>query len=280
MDRSWRGDGTADRGAAGAAGILRRFLRDLDLGLLAMSSDSLIGARHDPFGHSAFFGLGALTACGRLLAASPPNLWLHPVRPRRRRRRRRSSWPIFHPPARIYFAIIHVDLQSIFDVIIFTWATPSPAAQNGLIFNAPASVDPSLMTRASTSTTMDWFVLAVVVGSPLPAGYAVAVRHATFWNRSAERAAQPRHRLSGRTLQDGVGHAVGAVRRSCRRALRDPERIRRGAGNFVDFRPWVDSAIDNVMGGIGTLVGLIVGAGFFQLMRELNRRGWVWRSVP
>jgi branched-chain amino acid transport system permease protein len=33
-----------------------------------------------------------------------------------------------------------------------------------------------------------------------------------------------------------------------------------------------ETVIYNVMGGIGTLVGPIVGAGFFQLMRELLSR--------
>ena len=33
-----------------------------------------------------------------------------------------------------------------------------------------------------------------------------------------------------------------------------------------------DTVIYNVIGGIGTLVGPIVGAGFFQLMRELMAR--------
>jgi branched-chain amino acid transport system permease protein len=40
------------------------------------------------------------------------------------------------------------------------------------------------------------------------------------------------------------------------------------APDFVYFLISGDAVIWNVMGGIGTLVGPIVGAGFFQLIRE------------
>ena len=44
------------------------------------------------------------------------------------------------------------------------------------------------------------------------------------------------------------------------------------APDFVFFVTSGDTVIFNVMGGIGTLVGPIVGAGFFQLLRELMSR--------
>ena len=44
------------------------------------------------------------------------------------------------------------------------------------------------------------------------------------------------------------------------------------APDFVYFLTSGDTVIYNVIGGIGTLVGPIVGAGFFQLMRELLSR--------
>jgi len=44
------------------------------------------------------------------------------------------------------------------------------------------------------------------------------------------------------------------------------------APDFVYFITSGDTVIFNVMGGIGTLVGPIVGAGFFQLIRELLSR--------
>jgi ABC-type branched-subunit amino acid transport system permease subunit len=44
------------------------------------------------------------------------------------------------------------------------------------------------------------------------------------------------------------------------------------APDFVFFVTSGDTVIWNVMGGIGTLVGPIVGAGFFQLLRELLAR--------
>ena len=44
------------------------------------------------------------------------------------------------------------------------------------------------------------------------------------------------------------------------------------APDFVYFVTSGDTVIFNVLGGIGTLVGPIVGAGFFQLLRELMSR--------
>jgi len=44
------------------------------------------------------------------------------------------------------------------------------------------------------------------------------------------------------------------------------------APDFIFFLVSGETVIFNVMGGIGTLVGPIVGAGFFQLMREFLSR--------
>ena len=44
------------------------------------------------------------------------------------------------------------------------------------------------------------------------------------------------------------------------------------APDFVYFVTSGDTVIFNVIGGIGTLVGPIVGAGFFQLLREMLSR--------
>jgi len=46
------------------------------------------------------------------------------------------------------------------------------------------------------------------------------------------------------------------------------------APDFVYFVTSGDTVIFNVLGGIGTLVGPIVGAGFFQLLRELLSRAF------
>ena len=51
------------------------------------------------------------------------------------------------------------------------------------------------------------------------------------------------------------------------------------APDFVYFLTSGDTVIYNVIGGIGTLVGPIVGAGFFQLVRELLVAA-VRRPVP
>ena len=51
------------------------------------------------------------------------------------------------------------------------------------------------------------------------------------------------------------------------------------APDFVYFLTSGDTVIYNVMGGIGTLVGPIVGAGFFQLARQLLSQ-WFGDQFP
>jgi len=97
--------------------------------------------------------------------------------------------------------------------------------------------------------------------------HAIAVRHGA--------AIDTRERARTRA----VGYAVerykmmsGPCCRACfagagGRALRHPKRIRRAGLRL--FSHSGDTVIYNVLGGIGTLVGPILGAGFFQLARQL-----------
>ena len=219
-----------DRGAAGAAGILAALPhRNPDLGPagdVVRSVDRL--HRHDlvrPFG---VLRAGHVWRCGALLLVSPPNLWLAILFGLAGAAGAALFVAFFSTRLRdIYFAITTLIFSQIFYVIIFTW-TAVTGGENGLIFTRPHLSIPFIYNARFTSTTMHWFVLAVVTALlPDPAaGDAVAVRHGAAID-PRERAAHPRHRLSGRALQDGVGDAVRPVRRACRRALCHPERIRR-----------------------------------------------------
>ena len=145
-----------------------------------MSSDLLIGyTGMVSFGHSAFFGLGMYGAAGALLHSARPIFgW-------------RSSFGLagaagaalfvayFSTRLRdIYFAITTLIFSQIFYVIIFTW-TAVTGGENGLIFTRPHFSIPFLVDVRFTSSTMHWFVLAVVTGSYLisAAGHALAIRH-------------------------------------------------------------------------------------------------------
>ncbi len=134
-----------------------------------MSSDLLIGyTGMVSFGHSAFFGLGMYGAAARAdrrCTAEP--VARHAVRTRRRRRLPPCSSRIFSTRLRdIYFAITTLIFSQIFYVIIFTW-TAVTGGENGLIFDRPHLWIPFIYNARFTSTTMHWFVLAMVAGSYL-----------------------------------------------------------------------------------------------------------------
>ena len=147
----------------------RRFLTEILIwGLLAMSSDILIGyTGMVSFGHSAFFGLGMYGAAGALLLVSPPNLWLAILFGLAGAAGAALFVAYFSTRLRdIYFAITTLIFSQIFYVIIFTW-TEVTGGEIGLIFTRPRLWIPFLYDARFTSTTMHWFVLAVVAGSYL-----------------------------------------------------------------------------------------------------------------
>ena len=142
----------------------RRLLTEILIwGLLAMSSDLLIGyTGMVSFGHSAFFGLGMYGAAGALLIVSPPNLWLAILFGLAGAAGAALFVAYFSTRLRdIYFAITTLIFSQIFYVIIFTW-TAVTGGENGLIFTRPHLAIPFLYNARFTSTTMHWFVLAVV----------------------------------------------------------------------------------------------------------------------
>jgi branched-chain amino acid transport system permease protein len=251
----------------------RRFLTEVLIwGLLAMSSDLLIGyTGMISFGHSAFFGLGVYGAAAVLLLVSPPNLWLAIGLGLIGAAGAALFVAYFSTRLRdIYFAITTLIFSQIFYVIIFTW-TSVTGGENGLIFTRPHLSIPLIYSVKFTSSTMHWFVLAMVTGSYLilrrvtqsPFGMVLqSIRENEARTRAigypVERYKVVAVMLSG--LFAGLAGALYAIQNEF------------AAPDFVYFLISGDTIIFNVMGGIGTLVGPIVGAGFFQLAREILSR--------
>ncbi len=251
----------------------RRFLTEILIwGLLAMSSDLLIGyTGMVSFGHSAFFGLGMYSAAGALIAFSPPNLWLAIAFGLAGAAGAALFVAYFSTRLRdIYFAITTLIFSQIFYVIIFTW-TAVTGGENGLIFSRPHFSIPFLFDVRFTTTTLHWFVLAVVAGSYLllrritqsPFGMVLqSIRENEARTRAIGYAVE-RYKIVA-VMLSGLFAGLAGVLYAVQNQF--------AAAEFVYFTTSGDTVIFNVMGGIGTLVGPIVGAGFFQLLRELLSR--------
>ena len=251
----------------------RRFLTEVLIwGLLAMSSDLLIGyTGMISFGHSAFFGLGMYGAAGALLLVDPPNLWLAILCGLAGAAGAALFVAYFSTRLRdIYFAITTLIFSQIFYVIIFTW-TRVTGGENGLIFTRPHLTIPFLYDARFTTTTMHWFVLTVVTASYLilrrvtrsPFGMVLqSIRENEARTRAIGYPVQRYKMVS--VMLSGLFAGLAGVLYAIQNQFAAPD--------FVYFLTSGDTVIYNVIGGIGTLVGPIVGAGFFQLMRELMAR--------
>jgi branched-chain amino acid transport system permease protein len=247
----------------------QRFLTEILIwGLLAMSSDILIGyTGMVSFGHSAFFGLGMYGAAAALMLVAPPNLILALTFGLVAAAAAAVFVAYFSTRLRdIYFAITTLIFSQIFYVFIFT-STELTGGENGLSFRRPALGIPGLWTTPFTPQVMHWFVLAVVAGSYLllrrimrsPFGMVLqSIRENEPRTRaigySVERYKIVAVMLSG--LFAGLAGVLYAVQN------------RFAAPDFVFFTVSGDAVIFNVMGGMGTLVGPIVGAAAFLLLRE------------
>jgi branched-chain amino acid transport system permease protein len=247
----------------------RRFVTEILIwGLLAMSSDILIGyTGMVSFGHSAFFGLGMYGAAAALLSVRPPNLWVALVYGLAAAAVVAVFVAYFSTRLReIYFSITTLVFSQIFYVIIFTW-TEVTGGENGLTFRRPALSIPGLFSIPFDSNTLHWFVLAVVTVSYLvlrritqsPFGMVLqSIRENEPRTRAigyaVERYKMVAVMLSG--LFAGLAGVLYAVQN------------RFAAPDFVFFVISGEVVIFNVMGGVGTLVGPIVGAAFFLMLRE------------
>jgi branched-chain amino acid transport system permease protein len=251
----------------------RRFLTEILIwGLLAMSSDILIGyTGMISFGHSAFFGLGMYGAAAALLIVSPPNLWLAIIFGLAAASTVALFVAYFSTRLRdIYFAITTLIFSQIFYVIIFTW-TALTGGENGLTFRRPALSFFGPFSTPFDTATLHWFVLAVVAGSYLILRRIMQSPFGMVLQSIREN--EPRTRAIGYPVErykiiavmlSGLFAGLAGVLYAIQNRFAAPD--------FVYFLVSGETVIFNVMGGIGTLLGPIVGAGFFLLLRELLGR--------
>jgi len=253
----------------------RKFLTEILIwGLLAMSSDILIGyTGMVSFGHSAFFGLGLYGAAAALLVLRSPNLWAAMFVGLATAAVIAIFVAYFSTRLRdIYFAITTLVFSQIFYVVIFTW-TDLTGGENGLYFSQPPFTIPGLWSVRFSTVSLHWFILAVVAISYLllrritqsPFGMVLqSIRENEPRTRAigyhVERYKIVAVMLSG--LFAGLAGVLYAIQH------------RFAAPDFVFFTVSGEVVIFNVMGGMGTLVGPLVGAAFFLLLREGLSRFW------
>jgi branched-chain amino acid transport system permease protein len=247
----------------------RHFLTEILIwGLLAMSSDVLIGYTGIvSFGHSAFFGLGMYGAAAALLLVAPPDLWLALVFGLVGAAAVAAFVAYFSTRLRdIYFAITTLIFSQIFYVIIFTW-TSVTGGENGLIFSRPRFGIPGLAAVSFSPLTLDWFVLAVVAGSYLllrrlmqsPFGMVLqSIRENEARTRAIGYPVE-RYKIVA-VMISGLFAGLAGVLYALQNEFAAPD--------FVFFLVSGEAIIYNVIGGIGTLVGPIVGAAFFLLLQQ------------
>jgi branched-chain amino acid transport system permease protein len=247
----------------------RRFLTEILIwGLLAMSSDLLIGYTGlVSFGHSVFFGLGMYGAAAALLLVAPPNLWLALLLGLVAAAVVAVLVAYFSTRLRdIYFAITTLIYSQIFYVIIFTW-TAVTGGENGITFTRPHLAVPGFFSVAFTPQRLHWFVLAVVAGSYLLLRRITRSPFGMVLQSIREN--EPRTRAIGYPVErykmlavmlSGLFAGLAGVLYALQNEYAAPD--------FVFFLVSGEVVIYNVIGGIGTLVGPIVGAAFFLLLQE------------
>jgi branched-chain amino acid transport system permease protein len=247
----------------------RRFLTEILIwGLLAMSSDILIGyVGLISFGHSAFFGLGMYGAAAALMTTRPPSLWLALLYGLVAASAVAAFVAYFSTRLRdIYFAITTLIFSQIFYVVIFTW-TEVTGGENGLTFSRPALRFFGLFSIPFTPSVLHWFVLAVVVVSYLLLRRITQSPFGMVLQSIREN--EPRTRAIGYPIErykivavmlSGLFAGLAGVLYAFQNQFAAPD--------FVFFLVSGEVVIYNVIGGIGTLVGPIVGAAFFLLLRE------------
>lgn len=136
----------------------------LILGLLAMSSDLLIGyVGMVSFGHALFFGTGCyMAAYAMLWTESGIALWLALLFGLVGASVMGAFVAYFSTRLRdIYFSITTLVFAQIFWVIVFTW-TDVTGGENGLVFSPPRLSLLGLFPADFTPLSMHWFTLAVV----------------------------------------------------------------------------------------------------------------------
>jgi branched-chain amino acid transport system permease protein len=251
----------------------RRFATEILVwGLLAMSSDILIGyTGMVSFGHSAFFGLGLYGAAAAIMSVKPPNVWVAMIYGLVGAAAVAAFVAYFATRLRdIYFAITTLIFSQIFYVIIFTW-TEVTGGENGLTFARPPLSIPGLFSVPFTIETLHWFILAVVTASYLILRR--IMRSPFGMVLQAIRENEPRTRAIGYNVERYK--MVAVMLSGCFAGLAGvlyAVQSKFAAPDFVFFLISGEVVIFNVMGGVGTLVGPVVGAAFFLLLRETLSR--------
>jgi branched-chain amino acid transport system permease protein len=170
----------------------------------------------------------------------------------------------------IYFAITTLIFSQIFYVIIFTW-TEVTGGENGLTFSRPALAIPGLFSLSLTTTNLHWFVVGVVTVSYLVLRRITQSPFGMVLQSIREN--EPRTRAIGYPIErykivavmlSGLFAGLAGVLYAIQNRFAAPD--------FVFFSVSGETVIYNVVGGIGTLLGPIVGAGFFLLLREAFSR--------
>src|SRR3954454_9622206 len=210
-------------------------------------------------------------AAAALLATRPPSLWLALVCGLVAAAAVAAFVANFSTRLRdIYFAITTLIFSQIFYVIIFTW-TDVTGGENGLNFSRLRLAIPGLFEISFTSTSFHWFVLAIVAGSYLVLRRITQSPFGMVLQSIREN--EPRTRAIGYPVER---YKIAAVMLSGLFAglagVLYAFQNRFAAPDFVYFLVSGETVIFNVMGGIGTLVGPIVGAAFFLLLREAFSR--------
>src|SRR5262249_165107 len=145
--------------------------------------------------------------------------------------------------------------------IIFTW-TDVTGGENGLTFSQPALAIPGLFSVRFTPNILHWFVLAVVTASYLalrritqsPFGMVLqSIRENEARTRAIGYPVE-RYKIAA-VMLSGLFAGLAGVLYALQNKFAAPD--------FVFFLVSGEVVIFNVMGGIGTLVGPIVGAGAF-----------------
>ena len=253
----------------------RKFLTEILIwGLLAMSSDILIGyTGMVSFGHSAFFGLGLYGAAAALLLLRAPNLWLAILYGLVGASVLAVFVAYFSTRLRdIYFAITTLVFSQIFYVIIFTW-TEVTGGENGLYFTQPPFTIPGIWSARFSTLSLHWFVLAIVALSYLVLRRITQSPFGMVLQSIREN--EPRTRAIGyhierykivAVLLSGLFAGLSGTLYAIQHRFAAPD--------FVFFTVSGEVVIYNVMGGMGTLVGPVMGAAFFLLLREGLSRFW------
>lgn len=247
----------------------------LILGLLAMSSDLLIGyVGMISFGHALFFGTGCYMAAYALLwTQSGFGVWLALIFGLVGAGIMGAFVAYFSTRLRdIYFSITTLVFAQIFWVIVFTW-TEVTGGENGLVFTPPKLSLFGLFAGEFTTMSLHWFVLGVVAICYL---IMRRITQSSFGMvLQAIRENEQRTRAVGYNVEH---HKIGAVMLSAimagvAGALYGMFNAYAAADYFFFFQSG-EAIIYNVMGGIGTLVGPVLGAGVFVLLKELFSTYW------